>query len=241
MANVDLVGRIAVSVEFDQLIAQFERFQSQMQRVDQQFANIGEMQQQLTELEAVATSADRAVTVVAGPSGTVKDIRLTDLAMRRPPHALAAELLSTLQKAVAEAARRQAGIVEGAMGDDMHLTEQVLETQAQLFGMSKEELRTLTAEETAPQPSSAQQPPLPAPPAQPVPPPPVRPIPQTPETNRGRPPAPPRRPEPEQQEEDFSDRNVLRGESWQQEQRPQAGPRSTKGDRFLNLYDEDDR
>jgi hypothetical protein len=78
----------------------------------------------------VATSADRAVTVVAGPSGSIKDIRLTDQAMRRPPHALAAELMSTLRKAVAQAARRQAGIVEGALGDDMHLKDQVIETQA---------------------------------------------------------------------------------------------------------------
>lgn len=138
------------SAAFEQLVAQFERFQSQMQRVDQQFSKVGEMQQQLTELEAVATSADRAVTVVAGPSGSIKDIRLTDLAMRRPPHALAAELMSTLQKAVAEAARRQAGIVEGAIGDDMKLSDQVLETQAQLFGMSKEELRAVMSDDTAP-------------------------------------------------------------------------------------------
>lgn len=150
-----------VSAEFDQMIAQFERFQAQMHCVDQQFANLGDMQQQLAEMEAVATSAEKAVTVVAGPSGTIKDIRLTDQAMRRPPHALAAELMSTLQKAVAEAARRQAGIVEGALGDDMHLTDQVLETQATLFGMSKEELRVITAEEATQQPPAA---PSPAPP-----------------------------------------------------------------------------
>jgi hypothetical protein len=69
--------------------------------------------------------------------------------MRRPPQELAAALMATLRQAVAEAARRQAGIVENALGDDMHLTEQVLETQAQLFGMSKEELRA-TTEESAP-------------------------------------------------------------------------------------------
>ncbi|SEQ29604.1 hypothetical protein SAMN05216188_102682 [Lentzea xinjiangensis] len=113
------------SAAFEQLVAQFERFQAQMQRVDRQFAGIGGMQQQLTELEAVATSADRAVTVVAGPSGTIKDIRLTELAMRRPPHA----------------------------------KDQVLETQAQLFGMSKEELRAVRSEETAPPPPAAAAPP----------------------------------------------------------------------------------
>lgn len=138
-----------MSAEFDQLVAQFERFQSQVHRVDDQFAGLGDMQQPLVELEAVATSPDRAVTVVAGPSGSIKDIRLTDQAMRRPPQELAAALMATLRQAVAEAARRQAGIVENALGDDMHLTEQVLETQAQLFGMSKEELRA-TTEESAP-------------------------------------------------------------------------------------------
>jgi DNA-binding protein YbaB len=100
-----------MSAEFDQLVAQFERLQSQMHCVDGQFANIGEMQQQLVEMEAVATSQDRAVTVVAGPSGAIKDIRLADQAMHRSPHDLAATLMSTLRQAVAEAARRQAAIV----------------------------------------------------------------------------------------------------------------------------------
>lgn len=215
------------SAAFEQLVAQFERFQSQMQRVDQQFANIGEMRQQLTEMEAVATSADRAVTVVAGPSGTIKAIRLTDQAMRRPPHALAAELMSTLQQAVAEAARRQAGIVEGAVGTDMKLSEQVLETQAQFFGMSKEELRAVRSEETAPQP-----------------PPPPAPSPQRPPTPPAPPaagaPTPPRRPAPEPHD-DFSDQNVLRDTAWNDRapQRPPAAPPQQDG-KFLNLYDDED-
>lgn len=140
--------------EFDQLVAQFERFEAQLHRVDEQFANLGEMQQQLAEMEAVATSADRSVTVVAGPSGAIKDIRFTDEALRNGPHALAAELMSTLHKAVAEAARRQAGIVEGALGDDMHLSDQVLETQAELFGMSKEDLKAAVADEAPPAPAA---------------------------------------------------------------------------------------
>ncbi|WP_390827108.1 YbaB/EbfC family nucleoid-associated protein [Lentzea alba] len=219
------------SAAFEQLVAQFEQFQSRMQRVDQQFANIGEMQQQLTELEAVATSADRAVTVVAGPSGSIKAIRLTDLAMRRPPHALAAELMSTLQQAVAEAARRQAGIVEGAVGDDMKLSDQVLETQAQLFGMSKEELRAVRAEEAAPQPSAA-----PAPSRPPMPPmPPVPPAAQGPV----RQPAPPRRPAPEPHD-DFSDQNIMRGNAWtDRSPQPPAAPPKQDG-KFLNLYDDED-
>ncbi|MGW6449982.1 YbaB/EbfC family nucleoid-associated protein [Lentzea sp. NPDC055074] len=222
-----------MSAEFDQLVAQFERFQAQMHQVDQQFSNLDEMQQQLTEMKAVATSADRAVTVVAGPSGTIKDIRLTDQAMRRPPHVLAAELMSTLQKAVAEAARRQAAIVESALGDDMHLKEQVLETQAQLFGMTTDELRRATADEVVP-PAPAPSPPpnQMRPPAPPSPPPAPSPPPLP------NPPASPRRPAPEPAE-DFSDQNVLRGDSWDAGSAKQAPP-STKDDRFLNLYDDED-
>ncbi|KJK42448.1 hypothetical protein UK23_37225 [Lentzea aerocolonigenes] len=216
------------SAAFEQLVAQFERFQSQMQRVDQQFAGVGEMQQQLTELEAVATSADRAVTVVAGPSGSIKDIRLTDLAMRRPPHALAAELMSTLRQAVAEAARRQAGIVEGAIGDDMKLSDQVLETQSQLFGMSKEELRAVRTEDAAPQPPA----PAPAPQRPPMPPP-------VPQVGPVRPPAPPRRPAPEPHD-DFADQNIMRGNAWNDRSpQPPAAPSKQDG-KFLNLFDDED-
>ncbi|MFJ5987416.1 YbaB/EbfC family nucleoid-associated protein [Lentzea sp. NPDC092896] len=217
------------SAAFEQLAAQFERFESQMQRVDQQFAKVGEMRQQLTELEAVATSADRAVTVVAGPSGSIKDIRLTDQAMRRPPHALAAELMSTLQKAVAEAARRQAGIVEGAIGDDMKLSDQVLETQAQLFGMSKEELRAVTSEEARPAAPAPPRPPMPfAPPAT-----------QPPSAAPVRPPVPPRRPAPEPHD-DFSDQNIMRGNAWDDRSQPPPAAPSTKDGKFLNLYDDED-
>jgi DNA-binding protein YbaB len=218
------------SAAFEQLVAQFERFQSQMQRVDQQFANIGEMQQQLTEMEAVATSADRAVTVVAGPSGTIKDIRLTDLAMRRPPQALASELMSTLRKAVAEAARRQAGIVEGAIGDDMKLSDQVLETQAQLFGMSKEDLHAATAGDAVtppPPPPAAHQPP------------PRPPMPPAPQPGQVRQPPPVRRPAPETPD-DFSDQNILRGNSWNDRSSPPPAAPPKQDGKFLNLYDDVD-
>lgn len=217
------------SAAFEQLVAQFEQFQSRMQRVDQQFANIGEMQQQLATLEAVATSADRAVTVVAGPSGSIKAIRLTDQAMRRPAHSLAAELMSTLQQAVAEAARRQAGIVEGAVGDDMKLSDQVLETQSQLFGMSKEELSAIRSDETAPTPPQApQRPPMP----------PAPPMPQT-GLQQSRPSASPRTPAPEPHD-DFSDQNIMRANAWNDRSpQPPAGPPKQDG-KFLNLYDDED-
>ncbi|RDI20861.1 YbaB/EbfC DNA-binding family protein [Lentzea flaviverrucosa] len=224
------------SAAFEQLVAQFEQFQSRMQRVDQQFANIGEMQQQLTEMEAVATSADRAVTVVAGPSGSIKAIRLTEHAMRRPAHALAAELMSTLQQAVAEAARRQAGIVEGAIGDGMKLSDQVLETQAQLFGMSKEELRAVRSDETAPAPAPHHPPMPPAPPVSP----PMPPAPTVSQTGAPvRQAAPPNRTAPEPQD-DFSDQNIMRGNAWNDRSQPPPTAPPKQDGKFLNLYDDED-
>jgi DNA-binding protein YbaB len=226
-----------VSAEFDQLVAQFEQFQSKLHRVDQQVAGIDQMQQELAAMEVVATSPDRAVTVVAGPSGAIKDIRLSDTAMRRPPHALAGAIMATLRQAVAEAARRQAGIVENALGDDLHLTDQVLETQAQLFGVTPQELRTMT--EQAPPPQA----PLPAAPPYAAPPPPMA----GPGPNRMPPPpgpaarpAPPRRPTPPEEPDDFSQRRFLRDDD-QPPPPPRSGPAQNQDGRFLNLFDDEDR
>ncbi|WP_440900745.1 YbaB/EbfC family nucleoid-associated protein [Actinosynnema sp.] len=253
-----------MSADFEQLVAQFERFQARMTRVEGQFAGVDDMRQRLAELEVAATSADRSVTVVAGPSGAVLDIRLTEQAVRKPAHALAGELMSTLRKAVAEAARRQAGIVDGALGeafgDDLDLTEQVLETQAELFGMSKEELRAVTADEaTAPPQQAPPRPPgppvPPAPPARPAPPQGPTPPPAQPHPGRPQPGARTGKPEPgkprgrgaqgreaqgrEAQQEDFSERNFM-NEGWKQQPKPQAGPGGEQNDRFLNLYDDED-
>ncbi|XVS64389.1 YbaB/EbfC family nucleoid-associated protein [Actinosynnema sp. CA-299493] len=225
-----------MSAEFDQLVAQFEQFQSKLHRVDQQVVGIDRMRQELAAMEVVATSPDRAVTVVAGPSGAIKDIRLGDIALRRPPHALAGAIMATLRQAVAEAARRQAGIVESALGDDMHLTDQVLETQAQLFGVTPQELKAMT-EQAAPPP-----PPLPAAPpytAPPPPPPAAGPVPnRMPPPGPPARPAPPRRPSPEEPD-DFSQRRFLRDDD-QPPPPPSSGPAQGDG-RFLNLYDDEDR
>jgi DNA-binding protein YbaB len=230
-----------VSAEFDQLVAQFEQFQAKLHRVDDQVAGIGQMQQELATMEVVATSPDRAVTVVAGPSGAIKDIRLTDLAMRRPPHALAGALMATLRQAVAEAARRQAGIVENALGDDMHLTDQVLETQAQLFGVTPQELRAMTEQpapgQAPPAPPYAATPPMtPPPPGPPMAGPGPHRMPPAPPTR----PAPPRRPASEDEPDDFSQRGFLRDDDGPTPP-PRSGPAQNKDGRFLNLYDDEDR
>ncbi|WP_199434432.1 YbaB/EbfC family nucleoid-associated protein [Qaidamihabitans albus] len=135
-----------MSAEFEQLVAQFERFQSKLRNVDETFADLGQLRDEIAALETTAMSPDRSITVVAGPGGSIKDVRFTESALKQPPQALSGALLSTLRQAVAEAARTQAGIVESHVGDDMHLTDQVLQTQAQLFDTTPEELRASMAD-----------------------------------------------------------------------------------------------
>nr|WP_243869749.1 YbaB/EbfC family nucleoid-associated protein [Amycolatopsis granulosa] len=183
-----------------------------MRRADERFAAVGRMSQELAGLEVVATSPDRAVTVVAGPSGAIKDIRLTEQAMRRPPQALSTALMTTLRQAVAEAARRQAGIVENAVGGEMNLTDQVLETQAQLFGTTAEELRA-TMGRTTPAPAS------PAPQAETAP----------------ADPAPARRPGHEEGE-DFSQEDFFDDKA---SPAPPPPPEDHQDDDFLGLDEED--
>ncbi len=138
-----------MSAEFDQLVARFEEFQAGLKNVDDRFAQLGTMQAELSTLEATATSADRSVTVVAGPGGSVTDIRITDQALRQGGQALSATLMATLREAISEAARRQASIVQEHMGGDLDLVDQVLETQAEVLGTSVDELRS-KMEETTP-------------------------------------------------------------------------------------------
>ncbi|QKV76506.1 YbaB/EbfC family nucleoid-associated protein [Amycolatopsis sp. Hca4] len=136
-----------MSGEFEHLVAEYERFQAGVRRADDRFAGLGAMQQQLTELRASAASPDGGVTVVTGPGGAVLDVKFTEAALAKGPHALSATLLTTLREAVGEAARRQAVIVEENMGDDLGLVDQVLETQAVAFGTTVEELRAKLTEE----------------------------------------------------------------------------------------------
>jgi DNA-binding protein YbaB len=186
-----------VSAEFDQLVAQFEQFQAKLQHVDEQFSGVGQLQAEIAGLEVSATSPDRSITVVAGPGGAIKDIRFTDAALRQSPQELSSTVLATLRQAVADVARRQAAIVEEHVGDGMHLMDQVLETQAELFGTTPEELRS-SMEQPAP-------------------------------GQTGEPP------------EDYSQQTVLRREEPQPRPDPPSSGNDPSGNRFLNLYDEEDR
>lgn len=130
-----------MTAEFDQLVAEFEQFQAQLRNVDDRFEELAGMREELAGLEAVAVSADRSVTVVAGPGGAVKDVRLTDAALTLGSQRLGGMIMSTLNEAVADAARQQAGIVQEYAGDDAPVLDQVLETQAEVTGTPVEELR----------------------------------------------------------------------------------------------------
>lgn len=136
--------------EFEQLVAEFERFRAGVRSADDRFAGLGAMRQQLTELRASAASPDGGVTVVTGPGGAVLDVKFTEAALAKGPQALSAALLATLRDAVGEAARRQAVIVEETMGDDLGLVDQVLETQAVAFGTTVDELRSKLTETRPP-------------------------------------------------------------------------------------------
>ncbi|UOZ09638.1 YbaB/EbfC family nucleoid-associated protein [Amycolatopsis sp. WQ 127309] len=138
-----------MSAEFDQLVAEFQRFEAGIRDAGERFAGLDAMRQELTGLRATAASPDGGVTVVTGPGGAVLDVTFTDAALAKGPQALSAALMATLREAVGAAARRQAVIVQEHVGDD-GLVEQVLETQAEAFGTSVEELRSKLAEETAP-------------------------------------------------------------------------------------------
>jgi DNA-binding protein YbaB len=137
-----------MSAEFDQLVAEFQRFEAGIRNADDRFAGLDAMQQELTGLRATATSPDGGVTVVTGPGGAVLDVEFTDAALAKGPQALSAALMGTLRDAVGEAARRQAVIVQEHLGGD-GLVEHVLETQAEAFGTSVGELRSKLAEETS--------------------------------------------------------------------------------------------
>lgn len=128
-----------MTAEFDQLVAEFEQFQAQIKNMDDRFEHLAGMQSELESLEVAVSSPDRAVTVVAGPGGSVIDIRITEDALRLGAERLSAELMATVREAVADAARRQAGIVQEFAGGPV--LEQVLETQAEVTGVPIEELR----------------------------------------------------------------------------------------------------
>lgn len=99
------------------------------------FGRYAGMAEEIAAIQATATSADRAVTVVAGPSGAVLDVRLTEQALSAgSAQSLSGTIMSTLRLAVADAARRQAEIVQRYVGDRLNIADRVMATQRELLG-----------------------------------------------------------------------------------------------------------
>lgn len=131
-----------MSAELDQLRARYEQFQATMKRVESPMLDVNQMKAELVALESSATSPRGGVTVIAGPGGSIKDIRISDEAGRQPGAMLAAEIMSTLRQAVAGAARSQAAIVDQHSGSRLHTMDRVLQDQADALGTTVEELKS---------------------------------------------------------------------------------------------------
>jgi hypothetical protein len=109
-------------------------FEQANRAADARAAGYDAMGTELRGVEASAHSPDRAVTVVAGLSGSIKEIRFTEDAKRLSTTQLSEAVMSTLQQAVAAAARQQAEIVQGHVGTDIPIAERVMKTQQEIFG-----------------------------------------------------------------------------------------------------------
>jgi DNA-binding protein YbaB len=103
---------------------------------DQRQAALTRMKDEIGAMSVTVSSPDRAVTVVAGPGGGVQSVRLSEEALQGSAIQLSSTITTTIQEAVAAAARRQATIVQDALGGQSTVLEQVLQTQAEAFGTS---------------------------------------------------------------------------------------------------------
>lgn len=130
-----------MSQEFELLVQEFEKFQTKIQTMQEQAADYAEVQADIAALEVTASSPDRSITVVAGPAGAVKDIRITEEALGQGAARLSGTVLSTLHQAVAAAARAHAELIERHAGPDLHVVDQVLAAQAEAFGTPPPEPR----------------------------------------------------------------------------------------------------
>lgn len=117
----------------EQLRQQLARLAQSRAKTDARLARMGDMRVDIAAVEARVTSADRAVTVVAGPGGSVKDISFAEEARRLSPTQLSQATMATLRQAIAEATRRQAGVLQEHLGDNLDLVDRVMKTQEAAF------------------------------------------------------------------------------------------------------------
>jgi hypothetical protein len=137
------------------------------------------MKDEIAAIKVSVSSADRSVTVVAGPGGAVLDVRLTEQAFASgSPQSVSGTIMSTLRLAVADAARQQAEVVQRYVGDRLNIVDRVMATQQEIFGEriaegDAERQRLAERTEQASQADPLGQQAAPVPPRPPVPPAPV--------------------------------------------------------------------
>ncbi|MDX8031448.1 YbaB/EbfC family nucleoid-associated protein [Lentzea sp. BCCO 10_0856] len=122
----------------EEMRQKLEFFERANRAAEARAAGYDAMGTELRTVEASVQSPDRSVTVVAGLSGSIKEIRFTEDAKRLSATQLSQAVMSTLQQAVAAAARQQAEIVQGHVGTDIPIAERVAKTQQEIFGQPGE-------------------------------------------------------------------------------------------------------
>lgn len=118
----------------EQMRQKLEYFEQANRAADARAAGYDAMGTELRTVEASVQSPDRSVTVVAGLSGSIKEIRFTEDARKLSATQLSQAVMTTLQQAVAAAARQQAEIVQSHVGTDIPIAERVMKTQQEIFG-----------------------------------------------------------------------------------------------------------
>jgi hypothetical protein len=123
----------------EEMRQKLEFFEQANRAAEARAAGYDAMGTELGAVEASVQSPDRTVTVVAGLSGSIKEIRFTEDAKRLSTTQLSQTVMSTLRQAVAAAARQQAEIVQSHVGTDIPIAERVLKTQQEIFGPASAE------------------------------------------------------------------------------------------------------
>lgn len=161
------------------------------QSTEERLAHYAEMKEEVSAVRATVSSQDRAITVVAGAGGAVLDIQVADQALRgATPQTLGGTIMSTIQQALAKAAKAQAEVVQRYVGDRMNILDRVNAVQQEFFEKAKEEAARKGEQ-------LGQRSEQPAPPAQHTPPAPPR--------QEFQPPARPSRPAPRRRQQDDVD------------------------------------
>ena len=121
----------------DDLQRKVDSLKAAARRAEEQQGDVGQLREQIAAVQASITSTDKAVTVIAGPGGSITDIRFTQDALRLSAIQLSSTVMSTVQQAVAAAARKQAEIVQEFVPEG-DVLERVLRTQEEMLGTTVE-------------------------------------------------------------------------------------------------------